>query len=41
MSKHYDQEFLNNAVRYYQEHEDLSLKKFAANLGISCSALSI
>ena len=40
MSKHYDQDFKENAVRTYQEHEDLSLTKSAANLGISCSALS-
>ena len=36
----YDQEFKENAVRYFHEHEDLSLKKAAANLGVSCSALS-
>ena len=36
----YDQEFKENAVRYFQEHEELSLKRASANLGISCSALS-
>ena len=27
MSKQYDKEFKENAVRYYNEHEDLNLKR--------------
>ncbi|MBU5486578.1 transposase [Clostridium sp. MSJ-8] len=39
MSKHYDKEFKENAVRYALEHEELSIKKSAKNLGLSSSAL--
>lgn len=33
--KNYSQEFKNDAVAYRKSHEDLSLKKCAANLGVS------
>ena len=39
MSKQYDKEFKENAVRYYNEHEDLNLKRCATNLGIAASTL--
>lgn len=35
----YDQQFKENAVRYRQDHPELSLQKAAENLGISDSAL--
>lgn len=39
MIKQYDKEFKENAVRYYNEHEDLNLKRCATNLGIAASTL--
>ena len=39
MSKHYDKEFKENAVRYALDHEEISIKKSAKNLGLSGSAL--
>ena len=36
----FDNEFRNNAVRYAQEHKDLSRKECAANLGIGESTLA-
>ena len=36
----FDNEFRNNAVRYAQEHKDLSRKEWAANLGIGESTLA-
>jgi transposase len=40
MSKQYSKEFKENAVRYYNEHQDIGVGRCAANLGISKSALS-
>lgn len=37
MSKHYDKEIKENAVRYYKEHNELNLKKCSENLGIVTS----
>ena len=39
MSKQYDKEFKENAVRYYHEHKDLNMKRCATNLGIAASTL--
>ena len=39
MSKQYDKEFKENAVKYYNEHKDLNMKKCATNLGIAASTL--
>lgn len=39
-TKRYDKQFKEDAVKYFKEHKELSLKKAAQNLGISCSALS-
>lgn len=39
MSKQYDKEFKENAVRYYKEHNELNLKKCSENLGIATSTL--
>ena len=38
-NKRYSQEFKEDAVRYRQEHPELSLKKAAENLGVSDSGL--
>ena len=35
--KSFDNEFRNNAVRYVQEHDDLTIKVAAANLGVGKS----
>lgn len=40
MSKQYDKQFKEDAVRYYLEHKELGLIKCAGNLGISKTALS-
>lgn len=40
MSKQYDKEFKENAVKYYKEHKELNLKKCSDNLGIAASTLS-
>ena len=37
MSKQYDREFKENAVRYYKEHKDLNMKRCATDLGIAAS----
>ena len=39
MSKHYDKQFKEDAVKYYLEHKDLGLKKCAQNLAVSKTAL--
>lgn len=39
MSKQYDKQFKEDAVKYYLEHKDLGLLKCAENLGISKTAL--
>jgi transposase len=39
MSKQYDKEFKENAVRYYKDHDELTLKKCSENLGIAASTL--
>lgn len=39
MSKQYDKQFKEDAVKYYLEHKDLGLLKCAQNLGISKTAL--
>jgi transposase len=41
MSKQYDKEFKEEAVRYYLEHKDLGLAVCAKNLGTSRTALSV
>lgn len=41
MSKQYDQEFKEQAVRYYKEHKELGLTEAAKNLGVSRTALSV
>ncbi len=41
MSKQYDQEFKENAVRYYMEHKELGLTKAAENLGVSKTTLGV
>lgn len=41
MAKQFDQEFKENAVKYYQEHKELGLTKAAQNLGVSKTALSV
>lgn len=38
--KSFDNEFRNNAVRYVQEHSDLTMKEAALNLGIGKSTLA-
>lgn len=39
MSKQYDKQFKEDAVKYYLEHKELGLLKCAGNLGISKTAL--
>ena len=39
MSKQYDKQFKEDAVKYYLEHKELCLLKCAGNLGISKTAL--
>ena len=39
MSKQYDKEFKENAVRYYKDHDELNLRKCSENLGIAPSTL--
>ncbi len=39
MSKQFDKQFKENAVRYYHEHKDLGWNKCAENLGISRNAI--
>ena len=39
MSKQYDKQFKEDAVKYYLEHKELGLLKCARNLGISKTAL--
>ena len=39
MSKQYDKEFKENAVRYYKEHNELNLKKYSEKLRIAASNL--
>ena len=40
MAQPHDQQFKENAVRYYEEHKDLGVKGCAKNLGIGYSTLS-
>ena len=40
MAIQYTEDFKKNAVTYWKEHSELGVKKCAANLGISKSALS-
>ena len=40
MSKQYDKEFKENAVRYVEEHKDISVRKCSENLGVSTSTLN-
>jgi transposase len=40
MSKRFDQQFKEDAARYYLEHRELGLNKCAAKLGCSRTALS-
>lgn len=40
MSKQYDEEFKESAVKYYKEHSELSFKKCSENLGIASSTLA-
>ena len=39
-NKSYDKKFKEDAVRYYKEHEGMTLKVASTNLGIGCSTLS-
>lgn len=39
MSKQYDKQFKEDAVKYYLEHRELGLKKCAENLAVSKTAL--
>lgn len=39
MSKQFDKQFKENAVRYYHEHKNLGWNKCAENLGISRNAI--
>ena len=39
MSKHYDKQFKEDAVKYYLEHKELGLKKCAENFAVSKTAL--
>jgi transposase len=41
MSKQFDKEFKEQAVRYYLDHKDLGLGVCAKNLGTSRTALSV
>ena len=38
--KSFDNEFRNNAVKYVQEHSDLTMKEAALNLGVGKSTLA-
>lgn len=40
MAKQYTQEFKEDAVRYWKEHQELGISKCAKNLGIGKSTLS-
>ena len=40
MAIQYTEDFKKNAVTYWKEHSELGVKKCAANLGSSKSALS-
>ena len=40
MAKPHDQQFKDNAVRYYEEHKDLGVRGCAKNLGVGYSTLS-
>ena len=40
MSRQYDKNFKEDAVKYYLEHKNLGLKKCAENLGVSKTALN-
>lgn len=40
MATQYTEEFKKDAVRYWEEHRDLSISACAKNLGVSKSALS-
>lgn len=39
MSKQYDKDFKEDAVRYYKEHDELNIKKCSENLGVAASTL--
>ena len=39
MSKQFDKQFKENAVRYYHEHKDLGWNKCAENLSVSRNAI--
>lgn len=38
--KSFDNEFRNNAIRYVQDHNDLTIKEAALNLGVGKSTLT-
>ena len=40
MAQPHDQQFKENAVRYYDEHKDLGVRGCAKNLGVGYSTLS-
>ena len=40
MAQPHDQQFKENAVRYYEEHKDLGVRGCAKNLGVGYSTLS-
>ena len=40
MAKHYDKQFILDAVQYYHDHRELGLQGCASNLGISQQTLS-
>ena len=40
MAKQHDKQFKLDAVRYYEDHQDLRMRGCAQNLGISCGTLS-
>ena len=40
MAKQHDKQFKLDAVRYYEDHQDLRMRGCAQNLGISYSTLS-
>ena len=40
MRKQYDKDFKENAVRYVEEHKDISVRKCSENLGVSTSTLN-
>jgi transposase len=40
MTKQHTKQFKEDAIRYYQEHKDISVKGCATNLGVGYSTLT-